>query len=168
MRLTEGSVPYPECGLDNVMLTKVPIWECVNGHRDVQIPAVDGLHLVLAQVVVGQPWPLKGQDIRFLRKYLGYSARQFSERLGLHYTTLSRMENGHDRIERDKDALIRLFCATAMCERSNRPFPKSLLGVLEQLESASLDLRDLQIEHVDLTDGIAEPQHAWQEALAGT
>ena len=167
MLIVQATLPYPECGLDNVVLCNVPVWECRNGHQDVQIPAVKQLHQVLAQMLVAQPWPLLGQDVRFMRKHLGYSARAFSAIIGLNYVTLSKFENERSRIPRKMDALVRLFCAQALCERLNRRLSKPLIPVLERLESdqSALDLRDLRLEHVEVeATRTAEPRHRWQEA----
>lgn len=123
--MTRGTIPYPECGLDNVHLDNVPIWRCKNGHQDTQIPAIDNLHLVMAQMLVAQPRPLRGPDVRFLRKFLGYSARQFSGIISLHHVTLSKHENDRTIMPRSTEALIRLFCAEVMRERFKRPSPRS-------------------------------------------
>jgi DNA-binding transcriptional regulator YiaG len=166
MKRAHGDEPYPECGLDNVVLVNVPVWECRNGHRDVQVPAVEQLHDVLAQAVVSQSWPLKGQDIRFLRKHLGYSVRHFSDVIGLNYVTLSKFENERSAIPRKLNALVRLFCAQSLCERHNRPLPTRLIPLLEQLE-ASLDMgHDLRMEHVESpASRLAEPRQFWQQEL---
>ena len=84
---------YPQSGLTNVVLENVPMWVCKNQHQDVQIPAVDQLHLLLASAIVVQPWTLKGHEIKFVRKFLSYSARDFSALIGVHHVTLSEWEN---------------------------------------------------------------------------
>ena len=164
MRRVARTVPYPESGLENVLLHNVPVWECVNGHQDLQIPAVEQLHQLIAEIVVTQPAPLKGRDVRYLRKHLGYSAREFSAIVGMNHVHLSRLENDRRPMPRKFDVLIRLFGAQALSERSKRQFPLSLIKVLEHLE-ASLDMADLELEHVDVSGGRrSEPRHVWQEA----
>jgi transcriptional regulator with XRE-family HTH domain len=160
------TVDYPECGLEHVILHNVPVWECDNGHRDVQVPAVELLHRLLAETVVSQPMPLSGKDIRFLRKYSGFSARAFSERVGLSHITLSRMENAHRRIPRKLDALVRLFFGTVLAEQLQRPLPRSVIRALEYLEQTALDLAPREFQHVELGGAgiVAEPRSAWQEA----
>jgi DNA-binding transcriptional regulator YiaG len=166
MQLSFRTVEYPECGLDHVVLRNVPVWECDNGHQDVQVPALDQLHRLLAEMVVSQPMPLTGKDIRFLRKYSGFSARAFSERVGLSHITLSRMEDAHRRIPKKLDALVRLFFGTVLAEQTRRPLPRSVIGALEYLEQATLDLVPREFQHVELGGaGIAsEPRSVWQEA----
>ena len=86
--------------------------------------------------------------------------------IGLNRITLSRFEKNRKEIQIKMDALVRLFCAQVLCERSNKNLPKPIISVLEELESEStLDLRDLRLEHVDLgEDGLAaEPRHGWRQ-----
>jgi hypothetical protein len=165
MKRVRATLPYSECGLDNVILVNVPVWQCKNEHRDAQIPAVKELHDALAQIVVSQPWPLVGPDVRFLRKHLGYSGRAFSAAIGLNHVTLSKFENQRKRIPKRLNALVRLFCAQAMCERQHRPLPKPLIPVLQQLETDGTTLlRDLRLEHVEIeSTRAAEPRERWQE-----
>ncbi len=164
MSLTTGTVAYPQSGLANVELHNVPVWQCKNGHQDAQIPAIDGLHLVLARAIVAQPWRLKGAEIRFLRKFFGYSAREFSRTIGLHYATLSGFENDHDPVTRPTEALIRLFFAQSLREKYNSLFPRPLIPLLEALEQGTSP-GSLELERVEVdTDRISEPSEYWQEA----
>src|SRR5262245_13035137 len=77
-----GNVPYPEAGLENVQLLNVPVWICENGHEEVEIPAIEELHNLLAHMIVRQVAPLSGRDLRFLRKRVGLTARQFASQIG--------------------------------------------------------------------------------------
>ena len=166
MRRDVATVEYRECGLDNVVLQNVPVWKCQRGHMDVQVPAIDSLHMVIAKMLVLQPWPLRGQDVRFLRKLLGYSGRAFSKRLGLNHVTLSRFENARTRAPRRFEALVRLFCARALSERLGQAFPGRLLPVLEALEAERCGVgSSLHIEHVNRgTHRPVDSEHAWRQA----
>jgi transcriptional regulator with XRE-family HTH domain len=161
-----GSTAYPESGLDNVVLENVPVWRCAKGHEDVQIPAVGQLNALLSQLIVTQAWPLKGQDVRFLRKHLGFPHVRSASLIGLNHVTLSRFENDRRRLPK-REALVRLAVAQALSERGQQAFPRPLIPVLEQLESSgSLDLRDLRVEHVGFGgDRLAEPRHDWQPSI---
>ena len=57
--------------------------------------------------VVEKPHPLSGQEVRFLRKYLGMNGATFASHLGVDRAVVSRWENGHDRIGPQSDRLIR-------------------------------------------------------------
>jgi DNA-binding transcriptional regulator YiaG len=159
-----GETPYPQSGLANVVLQNVPMWVCANGHRDVQIPAVDQLHSLLASAIVVQPWSLKGNEIKFLRKFLSYSARDFSALIGVHHVTLSDWETNKTPIVRQSEALIRLAFAELIRDKFKRPFPKPLIPVLESLEKQGTFPGDLRLEHVEVDqDSHAEPNQYWQE-----
>ena len=167
MERVAARVPYPECGFDNVVLDRVPTWQCANGHQDLQIPGLDNLHHVLAHALVVKPNPLTGQEVQFLRKNLGYSGREFSRVLGASYVTLSRFENNHKDIPHRFDALVRLFCAQVLCEKDGRPLPKPLIPVLAALEDDATLPVHLCLDYVDLAgNGIAEPRFAWRQLVA--
>ncbi len=166
MQRSRGAIPYRESGLDNVRLENVPIWKCRNGHVDAQVPAVDELHKLLAEILVMQPTPLRGQDVKFLRKFLGYTVRDMAALIGLNYVSLSKFENGRLRITRKTEALVRLFCAQALCERAGGGFPPHLIPVLEQLEKGCFEVpQDLAVEHLGLGEvQRTEPSHAWRQS----
>jgi putative zinc finger/helix-turn-helix YgiT family protein len=85
---------YSECGLDNVFLDSIEIHSCQCGERIVSIPKLAQLHEVIAFAVAKQAARLTGQQVRFLRKYLGWSGVQFAEVIGVDQTTVSRWETG--------------------------------------------------------------------------
>lgn len=67
------------------------------------------LHATIARAVAMQPCPLRGQDIRFLRKQLGYSAKEWATFLRTDASTPSRWENDQQEIGTQSDTLIRLL-----------------------------------------------------------
>lgn len=58
------------------------------------IPRVCELHRVMADSLIGQPEPLSGDQIRFLRKSIGLAARKFAALLQVDPAHLSRVETG--------------------------------------------------------------------------
>ena len=54
-RLTRATTDYPESGLDNVKLVDVPVWECGNGHQEVEIPKAEQLHGLLVNTLISKP-----------------------------------------------------------------------------------------------------------------
>ena len=85
---------YAECGLDNVFLDGIEIHSCPCGERIVSIPKLAQLHELIAFAVATQAARLTGPEVRFLRKYLGWSGVQFAEVMGVDPTTVSRWETG--------------------------------------------------------------------------
>ena len=101
---------YKECGLDNVYLKNVDVRVCEScGEKAVRIPRILELHAVIGRAVAMQPCPLRGQDIRFLRKQLGYSAKAWATFLRMDTSTLSRLENEQQVAGPQSDSLIRFL-----------------------------------------------------------
>src|SRR5689334_12980477 len=101
---------YKECGLDNVYLKNVGTRVCEScGEKSIRLPRIKELHATIGRAVAMQPCPLRGQDIRFLRKQLGYSAKEWATFLRTDASTLSRWENDQQEIGSQSDALIRLL-----------------------------------------------------------
>ena len=68
----EGIYPYHESGLKNVTLVNVPMYKCpACKETEVEIPRLEELHLLLAFLIVLQPDPLKGEEVRYLHMLEG-------------------------------------------------------------------------------------------------
>jgi putative zinc finger/helix-turn-helix YgiT family protein len=101
---------YQECGLDNVYLTNTDLRVCdACGTKVPRLQKMPELHATIARAVAMQPCPLRGQDVRFLRKQLGYSAKQWATLLRTDASTLSRCENNQQKFGTQSDSLIRLL-----------------------------------------------------------
>jgi putative zinc finger/helix-turn-helix YgiT family protein len=101
---------YKECGLDNVYLLNTEFRECDScGSKVPRLKRMPELHATIARAVAMQPCPLRGQDVRFLRKQLGYSAKEWATFLRTDTSTLSRWENDQQEIGTQSDTLIRLL-----------------------------------------------------------
>jgi putative transcriptional regulator len=101
---------YKECGLDNVYLLNLEFQVCdACGTKVPRLKRMPELHATIARAIAMQPCPLRGQDIRFLRKQLGYSAKEWATLLRTNASTLSRWENNQQEIGPQSDSLIRLL-----------------------------------------------------------
>ena len=107
---TQQKYHYTECGLDNVFLTNVDVMVCEScGEKSVRLPRILQLHATIGRAVALQPCPLRGQDIRFLRRQLGYNAKAWATFLRTDVSTLSRWENGKQVVSGQSDTLLRLL-----------------------------------------------------------
>jgi putative transcriptional regulator len=107
---TQHSYHYLECGLDNVYLKNVNVRTCEScGEKTLRVARILELHETIARGVALQPCPLRGPDVRFLRKQLGYSAKEWATFLRIDISTLSRWENGQQEIGPQSDSLIRFL-----------------------------------------------------------
>lgn len=99
-----AGLPYP------VILVGVPIERCpACGEEAVTIPDPEGLHRLLAVTIVEADRPLLGGEIRFLRKLLDKSAEDMASLMGVDAKTLSRWENGRQKMGRVAERLLRLL-----------------------------------------------------------
>ena len=102
----KGEHKYTECGLTSVTLKDILIYRCTNCSAIVpEIPAAGVLHRVIALRLIVKKNLLAGSEIRFLRKFCGYSVNDFAEIVGSDKTVVSRWEKtgcgkGTDRIVR--------------------------------------------------------------------
>ena len=112
MKVTRETRRDTLSGLPNVILVKVEVRRCLScGAEEVALPRVEGLHRSLADFIVRKPGRLAGAEVRFLRKYLGWSSGDFAKHMGVSREAVSRWENGHDKIGGLADRLLRLFVA---------------------------------------------------------
>ena len=99
-----SGLPYP------VILIGVPIERCpACGEEAVTIPDPEGLHRLLALTIVEADRPILGGEIRFLRKLLDKSAENLASLMGIDVKTLSRWENGRQKMGPVAERLLRLL-----------------------------------------------------------
>jgi DNA-binding transcriptional regulator YiaG len=107
LRVVTGNYRFDEVGVP-VLLQNVPIAQCKEcGITEPIVADLNGLMNTIAFAVVGKPCKLTGHDVRFLRKYIGVSADEFSELVKVQPETLSRWENNQQDIGKNSDRLIR-------------------------------------------------------------
>ena len=100
--------PYPTSGLPDVVLVGVRVERCPHcGEYEVEIPEVKALHRALAHDVVKRESPLTPQEIRFLRKHLDWTGVEMATTFGVTKETVSRWENGRERMSPTADRLLR-------------------------------------------------------------
>jgi len=101
---------YVESGLPNVTLKDVEIRRCPKcGNQEVLIPRVAELHRAIALALVHKPARFLGAEVRYLRKYMGWSGVDFASRMGVNPETVSRWENEKEAISSTSDRLLRLI-----------------------------------------------------------
>lgn len=130
MRSSTKNVPYDENALPGVMLYGVKVSRCPKcGEEEVAIPNLAGLHLALAKAIVSKPGRLCGPEIRFLRKFLGYSGSDFARVIGSNASTISRWESGAQSMNVHADRLLRLM---VMYDGRKQEYPLSNLAEIQR------------------------------------
>ena len=101
---------YLGCGLKNVTLAGVEVRRCGTcGDHEVVIPRIEELHETLATAVVTHVARLSSDEVRFLRKYLGYSGVELARVMGVSPETVSRWENKKETMGPSAERLLRLL-----------------------------------------------------------
>jgi len=72
---------------------------------------VTDLHRAIARAVITKRARLSGAEVRFLRKYLGWSGVDFAKHIGADPSTVSNWETEKDAIGTASDRLLRLMVA---------------------------------------------------------
>lgn len=110
MTTTREDYRYDESGLSNIVLAGIEVRHCRGcGARMPVIPGIEGLHRALARAIVEQATRLSGEQVRFLRTYLGWRAVDFAKIIGVSKECVSRWENEHENIGAVADRALRLL-----------------------------------------------------------
>jgi putative zinc finger/helix-turn-helix YgiT family protein len=104
----DQTVAYDFGGLPHVALKGIDVRVCENGHREYVIPAVEGLHSLIAHTLALKPSRLASDEIRFMRKFLGYSQADFAPRMGVAPESVNRWESGAIQMAAPAERLLRL------------------------------------------------------------
>jgi putative zinc finger/helix-turn-helix YgiT family protein len=132
---------YAECGLPNVIVDGIEISECQRcGETYTGIPAIEGLHRAIAAAVIHKKGRLAREEIKFLRKSLGWSGVDFARRMGTAPETVSRWENGRAPMGPTADRLLRLLVA------KETPVTEYPVDVLAQLAAGDRPTRPVRLE----------------------
>jgi putative zinc finger/helix-turn-helix YgiT family protein len=150
-RKREKAYRYAECGLPHVILENaVEVATCPKcGETYTGIPAIERLHRVLAAALIRKKRRLAPEEIRFLRKSLGWSGVDFAKHMGATPETVSRWENGKAPMGAQADRLLRLLVAR------ETPITEYSVDVLAHLAG---DEGPITPARVEVTKGV----HGWR------
>ncbi len=114
-RLEDPGIPFRV-----VLKNAVRVWRDpkTGEQAAISIPAFESLLAVLAIVRVHQPCRLTGPEIRFLRRAMETSAHALAEALHLKPETVSRCENGRQKLGEHSERLLRLLVVERLRERA--------------------------------------------------
>jgi DNA-binding transcriptional regulator YiaG len=99
---------FTESGLNNVFLKDIEVVVCAKCKSESpRIPNHDDLMRTITVALIDKPFELAGDEVRFLRKYLGEGSTAFAQMLGIDRSHLSRLENRAMAISKQTDRLVR-------------------------------------------------------------
>lgn len=110
--------PYTEVGLKSVTLTNVLVFHCSCGAIVAELPAVGQLHFLIAFDLLRKKTILSGEEARYMRKWVGYSATELADTTGYSKTIISKWENDKKPIGKEADRLLRLVIFAKMVENA--------------------------------------------------
>ena len=112
MKTRKENYRYDESGLKFVTLVGVEIKRCPRcGNYEVSIPFIEQLHRLIARILIEKTTRFTGEEVRFLRKSLGWSGSDFAKHMGVTDETVSRWENNAAPIGPQADRLLRFVVA---------------------------------------------------------
>jgi putative zinc finger/helix-turn-helix YgiT family protein len=145
---------YDACGLPGVTLVGVEVTRCPEcGEYEVAIPQIEDLHKAIAQALIRKTSPFDAAEIRYLRKYLGWSGVDFAKHMGTTPETVSRWENGKEPMGPQADRLLRLMVRT-----------------MDPVSDYSLDLLTMitkQKPHTAVRLGLKRDEEGWHAEASG-
>jgi putative zinc finger/helix-turn-helix YgiT family protein len=109
---TRENHKYAESGLPGITLRNLEVRRCPEcGERLVVIPGLEGLHRAIAYAVIQKPARLTPAEVRFLRKWLGFSRTDLADHMGVAPETVSRWETGKAAVGGPAERALRLMVA---------------------------------------------------------
>jgi DNA-binding transcriptional regulator YiaG len=143
MRFTVGRHHYRGAGLRNVLLMGVAVGKCRKcGEEQVDIPNMADLHEKLGKALIEKPSRLTGEELKFLRKLVGLTAKQVSEETDYHAVTISNWETGKEKLTPQNDWYFRFFYARKGAEKFG--------WKIEELIPARMEPSRIKPEHPEL------------------
>jgi len=114
-------VDVPYRSLPGVTLVGIEAWRCAAwGETEHAIPRIEALNRTIAAALVNKSGRLAAQEVRFLRRVLGWSGKDLASRIGVAPETVSRWENGALSIGETPDKLLRMFVVHDHPSRASR------------------------------------------------
>ena len=112
------SYRYKECGLDTITLKGVEEARCEDcGEAYYNFGDIEELHGEIAKTLCLKKEILTGKEIKFIRKYLGFSGAVFVKLVGYEVEHLSRLENGSAAVQEVFDRLVRALVFERLPDR---------------------------------------------------
>lgn len=116
MATVEDTYLYDMISAKDVYLSGILVRTCPKCHVEVPvIPRIEDLHRTIASAFIQQPTLLRGDQIKFLRKEIGFPSKKFARLLGVTPFYLSKIENGKiKKMGEPSDRLVRVAVANVM------------------------------------------------------
>ncbi|MBD8651461.1 helix-turn-helix domain-containing protein [Rhizobium sp. CFBP 13726] len=98
---------YTECGLTNVFIAGIEVQVDDDGDEVITIPAVNELHMVIADGIVRHEKGITGEELRFLRTEMGLTQAELAGFVNRDKQSVGRWERGEVEIDSLAETMIR-------------------------------------------------------------
>lgn len=98
---------YTECGLQNVFIDGLVFHVDDAGDEIITIPAINELHMRIAQGIVSHKHGISGEELRFLRTEMGYTQSELAAVVHHDKQSIGRWERSEYDIDSAAEAIIR-------------------------------------------------------------
>ncbi|WNG41538.1 helix-turn-helix domain-containing protein [Archangium violaceum] len=153
LKVVREDYNYNECGLDDVLLVNVKMRHCAScGDRSPVLGSIEELHTVIARQLALKKSLLTGKEIRFLRKYLGYSAADYARQVGVTPETISRWENEKLEMAWTNELLLRVTVVLRerLATYESKPPEESSESPLKRFEGVNKGVRGPKPVRLDM------------------
>lgn len=124
-------------------------------HLGVSYPNLEGIIAALALARSEAPQKLHGAEVLFMRKALGWTARELASRLGVREETVSRWEHDHEPIGPASEKLLRLMVVELLSSEAPamRPDRRKILIGMKTKPSIPERAVQFRLKSVELRKG---------------
>lgn len=113
LKVSRETVLYQQSGLPGVRLRNVEVRRCGScGYSEQVIDRIEKLHQMIAHHVAVKKAKLTTDEVRFLRKWLGWDRGAFAQQMDVTPETVSRWETGSMVMSGTAERLLRLMVLT--------------------------------------------------------
>lgn len=155
----EACYHYTDSGLDYIYLVNgFEVFHHPELGEGVAIHQLDALHTMILHYIIDNIPLIRGQEVRFMRAYLGLNQTQMGKLLGKDKRTIQRIEKERDKpIEHDVDSLLKMFIAAHM---NGDNAAHRAHDILKQIKESTPVLRKKMASSVRMSN----TSHGWQAA----
>lgn len=99
---------YTECGLDNVLITGMPVLIDDDGDEIISIPRINLLHALIVMALAEKQGSWSATELRFVRTEMGLTQSELGELIGKDRQTIARWEKDETDIDSNAEIVIRM------------------------------------------------------------
>lgn len=99
---------YTECGLDNVLITDMPVIIDDDGDEIVSIPRINLLHALIVLDLAEKDGSWTAAELKFVRSELGLTQSELGELVDKDRQTIAKWEKDERDIDSNAEIVIRL------------------------------------------------------------